>query len=426
MEGLSLNFQGETRVFRPDGTVAATVNGQPVSKGTWRSQALAGEQKDNHIHYDFDGAPQAPVPVRYRFNQNNQLEATIPAAANSGTDSAPYAFLGSIEIDDAHDIVYNLSAADGQPLPRNVIIYGDLRFDQNTNNLVIDLAGGGMAEVKGASGLTSLEAAKNNLPGFTSNDLLRFRAFTQNKLSSGQTKLSPAKITFVGNWDIKKDQLVFVSKVKGNIAKPDVVIGFAGKIKAVSAGLVYFADKDGTKLAFNINGQHTWNGGAAKWELSLGYSAKKFTANFEGSIKKHFEDGRDLTIAGKFSLEHSDGSTANIDAELNASYTWSKNNNLIIQAKVSGTLTSLNYDLNVEGKFVFKSGTLTFQMKYSNQEPGNSFSFQIAFQGNQSSLIKALSIVLDVKENQVNIDFEFELRMSWVDGKRVKEAPQPV
>lgn len=425
MNGLSLNFQGETRVFGPDGKVL--VNASP--KGTWRTQPLTGEAKDNQIRYDINGAAQPPVPVKYSFNEQNQLQAVIPAAANGGADSDPFTFLGSIQVDDAHDIVYQLITSDtGASMQRNLTLYGDLRFDPKTHNLVIDLANGGTAEVKGDSGLASLDALKHDITPFKSNDLLRFKASTTNVLSNGQTKKIPADLKFVGNWDLKGDQLVFVSQVKGDVTKPTVTLGFAGKFKAVSAGLAYFADEQGTQFAFTINGQHQWNSGKANWDVFLGYAKKQFTAKVSGnlSINKQLGDQRNLTLNADWIIEHTDGSQTNMQMELSAAYRWNEKNMLTIQAQFARNGQTITYDLKVEGKFVFKSGVLTFQVKYNNQDPDNKFSFQIAFQMNPTNLVKALSIVLNVTESSVNIDFQFEMRMTWIDGKLQKSAPQPL
>lgn len=425
MNGLSLNFQGETRVFGPDGNVL--VNSSP--QGTWTTQPQAGGPKDNQIRYDINGQDQPPVPVKYSFNPQNQLQAVIPAAANGGADSDPFTFLGSIQVDDAHDIVYQLIAADtGAATQRNVTLYGDLRFDSKTHNLVIDLTGGGTAEVTGDTGVASLEALKQDITPFKANDLLRFKASTTNTLTDGTTKKIAADLKFVGNWDLKGNQLVFVSQVKGDVTKPTVTLGFAGKFKAVSAGLAYYADEQGTQFAFNINGQHQWNSGKANWDVFLGYAKKQFTAKVTGnlSINKQLGDQRNLTLSADWTIEHTDGSQTNLKMELSAAYRWSQNNMLTIQAQFSKQGQTITYDLKIEGKFVFKSGVLTFQIKYNNQDPDNKFSFQIAFTANPTNLIKALSIVLEVTENSVNINFQFEMRMTWVDGKLQKGDPKPL
>jgi len=424
MNGLSLNFQGETRVFGPDGKVL--VNAAP--KGSWTTQPVAGQPKENKIRYDINGQAQAPVPVTYRFNDQNQLQAVIPAAANGGADSDPFTFLGSIQIDDAQDIVYQLiNATDGSPAQRSVTVYGGLHFDSQTHNMVIDLAGGGTAEIKGDSGLTSLQALKHDITPFRSNDLLRFKASTTNTLANGTTKKIAADTKFVGNWDLKGDQLIFVSQVTGDITKPTVEIAFAGKFKAISAGLAYFADAQGTQLAFTISGQHQWNSGNAAWDVFLGFAKQKFIAKVTGnlSINKQFGDNRNLTLEADWVIEHN-GTTTNMKMELAAAYRWSDKNMLTIQAQFAKNGQTITYDLKVEGKFVFKSGVLTFQVKYNNQDPNNKFQFQIAFTANPTNLIKALSIVLNVTENSVNINFQFEMRMTWVDGKLQKSDPQPI
>lgn len=68
-------------------------------------------------------------------------------------------------------------------------------------------------------------------------------------------------------------KLVFASKVTGDLARPDVMIGFGGKIKAVGAGFAYYADAAGSKLACTIKGEHRWNSTTASW--NFGESAKK-------------------------------------------------------------------------------------------------------------------------------------------------------
>lgn len=427
MNGLSLNFQGETRVFGPDGKVSVLQNGQPVPKGSWRSVPLAGEPKDNQIRYDINGQAQPPVPVKYSFNPQNQLQAVIPAAANGGADSAPFAFMGSIQIDDAQDIVYQLINSDGSAMQKNVTVYGGLAIDPASHNLVINLAGGGTAQVKGDSGLSSLQALKHDITPFKSNDMLRFKASTTNTLANGQTKVIPADMKFVGNWDLKGNQLIFVSQVKGDVTKPTVEIVLAGKFKAISAGLAYFADAQGTQLAFTISGQHQWNSGKASWDVFLGFAKKQFTAKVSGnvSIDKQFGDNRNLTLKADWVIEHN-GGTTNMQMELAAAYRFDENKMLTIQAQFSKNGQTISYDLKVEGKFVFKSGTLTFQVRFTNQDPTSQFSFQIAFTANPTNLIKALSIVLNVTENSVNIDFQFEMRMTWVDGKLQKSEPQPI
>jgi hypothetical protein len=425
MNGLQLNAGGQQLVFTPDGKVSAIVGGAPQVQGAWQTQA-ATQAAQNKISYTINGAAQTPVAVNYQFNQNNQLVAVIPAAANGGADSAPFTFLGSIAIDDNHDVTYSLLDANGNALPTSITVYGDLSIEANTNDLLIKLVGGGQTKITGEDGVQKLEALENDLAGFNADDLLRFNASTTNTFANGNVALTPAKVDFIGNWDVSGDQLVFMSRVKGNIANPDVEIGFGGTFKGVTFGFAYFSDKDGTNLAFNIKGQHTWNSTAVSWNVSLGYTQKTFKASFAGTLHQKSADGREFTLSGKTTFELADGSKPSFALELNGEYDWTQDGKLIFTAKVSETNGALNYDLSLEGKFVFKAGTLSFQVKVSSADASPSVQITLAFQGNQASLIKALSLVLNISEGQVSIDFQFEMKMTFVDGVLVKSAPQQI
>jgi hypothetical protein len=425
MNGLQANINGQQLVFTPDGNVSATSGGASQVKGTWKTKA-ADQASQNKISYTIGGAPQTPVPVTYQFNANNQLVAVIPAAANGGAASAPFTFLGTIAIDDNHDVTYSLLNATGAALPTSITVYGDISFEANTNDLLIKLAGGGQTKITGEDGVQKLEALENTLAGFNADDLLRFIASTTNTFADGTVTLAAAKIDFIGNWDVKGDQLVFMSRVKGNIANPDVEIGFGGTFKGVTFGFAYFSDKDGVDLAFNIKGQHTWNSTAVSWNVSLGYTQKTFKASFAGTLHQKSAEGREFTLSGKTTFEMKDGSKPSFALELNGEYDWTQDGKLIFTAKVSEQNGALNYDLSLEGKFVFKSGTLSFQIKVSSADSSPSVQITLAFQGNQASLIKALSLVLNVSEGQVSIDFQFEMRMTFVDGVLVKSAPQEI
>lgn len=422
MDGLQLKVDGQQLVFTPDGNVSAIASGAPEVKGTWQTQS-ADQASQNKISYSIDNAPQTPVPVNYQFNENNQLVAIIPAAANGGAASAPFTFLGTIAIDDNHDVTYALLDANGNALPASITVYGDISFETNTNDLLIKLAGGGQTKITGEDGIQKLEALENTLAGFNADDLLRFHASTTNEFADGTATLSTARVDFIGNWDVSGDQLVFMSRVKGNITNPDVEIGFGGTFKGVTLGFAYFSDKDGADLAFNIKGQHTWNSADVSWNVSLGYTQKTFKASFEGTLHEKSAEGREFTLTGKTTLELADGSKPSFNLELNGEYDWTEDGKLIFTAKVSEENGELNYNLSLEGKFVFKSGTLTFQIKSSNAGPGPSLQINLAFQGNEASLIKALSLVLNISEGEVSIDFQFEMRMTWVDGVLVKGVP---
>ena len=430
MKELQFNAGTQTHIFQPDGKVAVMANNARTVKGTWRTEAQLNEPKENLLRYDIDGKQQKPVPVRYDFNEFNQLTAVIPADANGGTDSDVCVFLGQILIDDAHDLVYSLITPEGAALNQRITVYGELGFTEDTSNLVIQMQNGASAEIKGEKGLTGvamLKAEKNLVQEFKADDLLRFIAFTRNDLVTSANRVpTKAQIEFVGKWDVNptSGQLVFMSKITGDLTKPDVSIGFAGTVKAVTVGFAYFADKDGTQLAFNIKGQHRWNATTAKWELSLGHSERKFQASFKGKIEKT-TGAQQFSLAGEMTLEHEQGKSTDIAFKVEGFYQFNQNKKLTFVVNVATSNGQLVYDLMVEGKFVFKSGTLNFQVKFSNKDPNTTLQLQLAFTGNKDSLIQNLMLVLDITDkNKIKLNFEFELRMRWVDGVLVKDPPK--
>lgn len=433
MKELQLNAGTVKHVFQPDGKVAVlAANGSRTVKGEWRTDAQGAETKESVLRYQIDGQAKT-APVRYSFNEFNQLTAVIPAAANGGADSDAGVFLGQILIDDAHDLVYSIINPDGTPGSFKITVYGDLKFTEDSSNLAIAMKDGTQAQIKGEKGLTGvamLKAEKNLVQEFKADDLLRFIAFTRNDLSTSANRVPvKADIEFVGKWDVNPDsgQLVFMSKITGDITKPDVAIGFAGTVKAVSVGFAYFADKNGTQLAFNIKGQHRWNSTTAKWELSLGHSEKKFQATFEGQIEKKGGGGQLFSLSGKMTLEHEQGKSTKIDLRIEGSYQFNSTNKLTFVVDVQTANGQLTYDLMVEGKFAFKGGTLTFQVRLNKQATGGmKATIQLAFKGDKDSLIKNLSLVLDIEPNKVKLTFEFEMRMRFVDGVLIKDPPKKV
>lgn len=434
MKELQFNAGAQKHVFQPDGKVAVlAAGGARTVKGSWRSEAQPNETKESVLRYDLDGSAQTPLPVRYGFNKFNQLTAIVPAAANGGADSEECVFPGQILIDDAHDLVYSIVTPDGAATNQKITVYGDLSFSEDSTNLIIKMKDGTKAEIKGEktpAGLAMLRAEKNLVQEFKADDLLRFIAFTRNDLTTSATRvLKKAQIEFVGKWDVNptSGQLVFLSKITGDITKPDISIAFAGSVKAVSVGFAYFADKAGTQLVFNIKGQHRWNSATAKWELSLGHSDKKFQATFEGKIERKTAAGQVFVLEGKMSLEHAQGKSTKLDLTIEGSYQFDKNNKLAFIVDVQTNGGKVTYDLKVEGKFTFKGGTLTFQVRLNDKGTGGmKATIEIEFKGNKDSLIKNLSLVLDISPNQVKLTFEFEMRMRWVDGVLVKEPPKKI
>ena len=93
----------------------------------------------------------------------------------------------------------------------------------------------------------------------------------------------------------------------------------------------------------------------------------------------------------------------------------------MFKALVSGDDASLNYDLNLEGNFIFNGKSLVFRFRFANQSSNsNSLQFELAFSGNETSLIENLSLVLDVDRNQVDLSLKFSMEMRFVAGSYVK------
>jgi hypothetical protein len=99
--------------------------------------------------------------VGYTFDDNNQLAVTL--ANDAGATSDPFTFSGRILINDNHD-------------------------------LAISLARGGATKILGDSGVTSLEAGRNDLASFNADDLLILPASTTNIFPSEDAVVLPAQI----------------------------------------------------------------------------------------------------------------------------------------------------------------------------------------------------------------------------------------
>lgn len=429
IEGLKIKSGAKAFVFAPTGDVAE--DGTDKLVGKWRSESKGNEVR-NRLRYDVGGVDQTALPVKYSFNQFNQLVAVVPGAGDGGADSAPYPFRGRIQINDNHDVVYEVFNKDGTLANNRITVYGDINFAEKTNDLVITLTGGGEATIqgtKGTSGISMMQAEKNFVAAFDADDLLRFMAFTSNDFSTSPARVAKkAQIEFVGKWDMRdqdgENQLVFVSKVISSGGQNTVTLGFAGKVKAVTFGFAYFADKNGHNFAFNVKGEHQWDETKAKWELSLGYSERKFTAEFAGAITSKGKFGQ-FTLTGAAKIEHASGMQTALSLEIEGVYTF-ENNKLVFKVDLQTSGGKLTYDLRLEGKFAFKSGTLSFQVKFSNKNPSPDFAIEIAWKSDLDQLKTALSFVLEKDKNTIKITFEFELRMRWKDGVLIKDPPKPL
>ena len=420
---LTTTIGGQKLAFLPSGDVAVIdAQGQQNVQGAWRTAVTGAETEDNKIRYTLAGADQTPIQAVYSFTGSNQLQVILRVAGSA--DSDPFAFLGSIEIDDGHHLIYNLIDGTGALLGKSITLYGgNFRIEEATSNLLMDLSGGGTASISGDSGIASLEAAENHIAGFNADDLLHFHASTDNTLDDGSVLPSPADLSFIGTWDIQNGKLVFLSKITGDITKPDVHIGFAGQIGAITAGFVYFADSAGTQLAFNISGQHVWKAGNTtntfNWQSSLGFSGKTFDAKTDFDLTSLNTSGRNFNINGTLTLQQQVGGTTSLSFSVKGQYQWN-NNVLKFQADVSDVAGALSYDLMLEGTFQFDHGSITFNVKFSNDAagPSTSFGLNLNFQGDQTEMIKALSFQLQITQTQAGtmINATATIQLQYVKG----------
>ncbi|HEY1304304.1 MAG TPA: hypothetical protein VGF24_12175 [Vicinamibacterales bacterium] len=417
---LQLTARGQTLKFQPNGDLIVVEGEQDRQAGTWLAEIAAGGIRVNRFTYTIDGVDQPPCPAKYSFTGGNQLRVVL---AGPDGDSEPADLVGFIEVDDQHDIVYHLTDDAGAVLGTDVVLYGDLEIERNTNALVIKLIEGGEAKIVGDRGIKSLEAAQNRIAELAADDLLRFKATTSNVLADGNLLDIPSKLEFAGSWDIQNGQLVFLSKIVGDLSRPDVSIGFGGKLGAVTAGFVYHADAEGNQeAAFTIRGQHVWRAGdresAFNWDVSLGFSDKKFSADVDFDLNSVNRDGRRLSVAGNMTLKQADGNTLNLSLNLTAEYEW-KDNSLVFKAVVSNEAGNFNYDLMLEGTIKpAGGGQLAFSIRYTNAEGSEGLTIGLDFVGDRDNAIQALSFHLQISPDRVELKIEAHIsfRQRFVAG----------
>ncbi len=417
---LTITINANKLIFLPAGDVAIDAGGQQTNSGKWRTAVTGAEPQDNQIRYTLNNADQTPIQALYSFDaDSNQLQVALQAGA---VQSDPATFTGGIEVDDGHQLLYNLIDDQGNAISNSITVYGsNFRFEEGTTNLLMDLANGGQISITGDSGIASLEAEENHVVGFNAADLLHFHASTDNTLADSSVMTIPAKLSFIGTWDIQNGSLVFLSKVTGDLTKPDVQIGFAGKIGPVMAGFVYFADSGGTQIAFNISGQHVWKAGnttdTLNWQSTLGFSQKTFSAQVNFDLTSQSTSARHFEIQGKMSLQQPIGGALTMDFTLKGNYSWN-NNLLTFQADVSDVAGVLQYDLMLEGTFKLNHGTITFDVKFSNAGTGNTFSLDLNVQGDKTNLIKAISVHLQITQSAAGtmINATAVIKLQFIKG----------
>src|SRR5262249_31752907 len=152
-----------------------------------------------------------------------------------------------------HDFLYHVIDSTGDDTGVQFTLFGTYEFEKVSNDLVLHLTGGGDAHVIGDTGAQSLEAARNHIANFKSEDLLTYQATTTNQFPTGETVDKPAILNFIGSWDIQDGEVVFQSEVQGSLNQPSVTLGFGGKFGGVTAGFIYHADPTSTDIALNVS-----------------------------------------------------------------------------------------------------------------------------------------------------------------------------
>jgi hypothetical protein len=91
-----------------------------------------------------------------------------------------------------------------------------------------------------------------------------------------------------------------------------------------------------------------------------------------------------------------------------------------------------SYDLMLTGTFQYANMNLAFSLDFKDTN-GLDLSVSVGVQGDRNSLIKNLALVLDITESQASLqlNLQFTVRLSFVDGIRVKTpvaapAPAPI
>jgi hypothetical protein len=407
---------GKTLLFRADGTVALLTGGSALTQGRWNTND-ASATPGNKLHYDLNGAAQPALPVQHSFNANNQLVTTIPASANGGT-AASCTWFGSIEVDDANDVVYRLMTDDEQDAQQQIVVYGKLHIDDANADLVIELPDQTKTSIKRAKIPNSIATKPRAAASSKAPYQLQFSASTQNQFPGEATPVpAPAKIRFNGLWKVDPTTgFMFIAKVTGPLSKPDIAIGFAGKFKGVSAGFQYTTADN--KLILTIAGQHTWDQGKGQFKFTLiNQGTALFQADFSGGFTHTFADGRTFSLDGTLTFKKQNKQTS-FALNISGTYAFAPDGRLVFSAQFGQASGITTYDIQLGGTVGFKGGTLTFAATFSNQQTST---IQVAFDSGDLKVKFALAFGKNLDATTINLEFA----KSWniVDGKWVSGDP---
>jgi hypothetical protein len=426
MPGLILNSAGTNRIFRPDGKVVVIApDRSEQTRGEW-SSASAGDA--NRVRYTFDDEEQPEFEVSYSFNKNNQLVATIPAAANGGQDSAAFAFGGRIKIDDNRDVAYELFDDAGDSTGASIVVHGDLSFVQ-LDRLTVTLPDKQTIEILGDdnTGRTNLEPKQSAVAGQGA-DLITFSATTYNTVN-GDERATRAIILFTGNWGVNENGLVF----NAGLANGEMKIQFGGTYKGVTAGLNYYAKDGEQELAFTIQGTHqfkTPSGGAgsANWVMTLGHSKQQIEAVAQLKIESQTPAGNKLTLAGDFQFVAPQGQNAPPKTNISLEATYqTKGSQLVFSADFQNLAGRPSYNLFFSGTYQLRNGQVTFAVQLQNTAGGGQqLKISLGSVGNPKLKAHLEAVVSKTPAGKIDYSLNFDIRARWVNGDLVKiDAPTP-
>ncbi len=420
MDGIQVTAAGKKLIFATTGDVADASGAAPVLKGKWQSDATA---KDNTISFTIDGAAQSSLAAVYTFTADNQLSVALKGDTTSDT----FIFPGFIEVDRDHDFLYHVIDSTGAEIGGEFILFGAYEFEEQSNDLVMHLTGGGDVHIAGDTGAQSLETARNHLANFNGEDLLSYQATTVNNFPDGTAIDKPAILNFIGNWDIQDGTVVFQSEIQGTQGQESVTLGFGGKFAGVTAGFIYHHDPNSDDIALNVAGQHSFRSDRATtdlaWDTSIGFSAKTFSAQVHANSTTNFANGQKLAIDGTLDIEHGAGKPLTIVLKLEATYSF-QGGALVFKADIQEGGPQPSYDLMLQGNFVYNNLKITFTADFGSAAGGPNVSVSVGIQGNRQSMIQNIQIILNLKNPSnaaAQLSLSFSARLHFVNGQRVIE-----
>jgi hypothetical protein len=420
MNGLTLNAAGTNRIFRPNGkVVVADTAGKDVAKGEWRS--VTGPEA-NRLHYTFESEDHE-IDVGYSFNAKNQLVAVIPAKENGGQDSPPWVFPGRIVIHETRDIIYELLSDEGDETGKAIAVHAKLRVADTLDQLVVALPDGSSTQIHGGEpGSTdNFTVGRNDFKAGVGADTIQFQARTTNTFD-GTEYDEPARISFVGGWDLNGDGLVFHAEV----ANGAVAIQLGGSYKGITAGLAYYVNKGDTTAAFHVSGYHHFQSGSAEgsanWLLVLGYSNKKLQGSLDLDGQLTTVNGNQLRLAGRIQFAGQE-----MSLQVEAKCNLGKDGQLIFRADIAND-KSINYNLMLEGKYRVRGGNVDFLVKLGNKDNTNTVTVDLSATFSNDKIKAHLSALLRQTETgKMDLQLSFDVSVRFVAGQLIKPSePVPI